>query len=73
LIKSNTKRYVSKNSNFTTMTKKTTHVTTELCPGVRLAYNKIGFEETIALIDNKEKDKSQQKKHTVDESGLNQL
>lgn len=37
LIKSNTKRYVSKNSKFTISTKKATHVTQEVCPGVKLS------------------------------------
>jgi len=37
LIKSNTKRFVSKSSKFTTHAKKASHVTHELCPGLKLA------------------------------------
>lgn len=70
LIKNNTKRYVSKNSKFTISTKKTTHHTEEVCPGVKLSYNKIGFDEAVALIDTKDKDKSSQKKQNVDETEL---
>lgn len=47
-------------------------MTTEVCPGVRLTYNKIGFDETIAMIDHKDKDK-QKKKHVSDETELNNL
>jgi len=35
-----------------------------------LSYNKIGFDEAVALIDTKDKDKSSQKKQNVDESEL---
>jgi len=61
---------VSKNSKFTVSTKKSTHEMKTVCPGVKLAYNKIGFDEAVALIDTKDKDKTSQKKQNIDETEL---